>query len=87
MDADGFIALQVHSGKAGKIRFRNLLLKELPTTPWQPLFNGKNLDGWKKIGGGDWKVVGGVLHGTSRRTRSATVISSHRRSMPTLPCA
>ena len=67
MDAEGFIALQVHSGKAGRIRFRNLLLKELPPTPWQPLFNGKDLRGWKKIGGGDWKVAGGVMHGSSTK--------------------
>ncbi len=28
-DADGFIALQVHSGKKGQIRWRNVRIKEL----------------------------------------------------------
>jgi hypothetical protein len=65
MDADGFIALQVHSGQKGKIRWRNVHLKELPATPWKPLLGGKGLEGWKKIGPGEWKVENGVLRGTS----------------------
>jgi hypothetical protein len=35
-NAKGFIALQVHAGKQGQIRWRNLRLQQLPPTPWQP---------------------------------------------------
>ena len=35
---------------------------------WQLRFNGKTLGGWSKIGGGDWEVVDGVIHGTSKRS-------------------
>ncbi|MHB9046334.1 MAG: 3-keto-disaccharide hydrolase [Pirellulales bacterium] len=64
-DLEGFLALQVHAAKEGQIRWRNILLKDLGTSKWQPLWNGKNLEGWEKIGGGDWKVEGGTIHGTS----------------------
>lgn len=31
---------------------------------WKPLFNGKNLDGWEKVGDGVWGVMdGGILVG------------------------
>ena len=30
-----------------------------------PLFNGKDFTGWRTIGGGQWKIVDGVIHGTS----------------------
>ena len=29
----------------------------------QPIFNGKNLDGWTKMGGGEWSVEDGILIG------------------------
>ena len=32
---------------------------------WINLFNGKNLDGWHILPGGDWKVQDGIIAGTS----------------------
>jgi hypothetical protein len=35
-----------------------------PAAGWRPLFNGRNLDGWEKVGDGVWGVMdGGVLIG------------------------
>ena len=65
---EGFIALQVHSGKKGKIRWRNILLKDLGRSEWQPLWNGKDFDGWDQVGGGQWAVEDGVIRGTSVKT-------------------
>jgi hypothetical protein len=30
---------------------------------WQPLFNGKDLDGWKTVGSAVWKVADGIIVG------------------------
>jgi hypothetical protein len=68
MDAEGFIALQVHAGQSGQIRWRDVQLEILPDTPWQPLWNGKDLTGWEAIGGGEWTIDqedGPVIHGVS----------------------
>jgi hypothetical protein len=65
MDLEGFIALQVHSGKAGQIRWKNVRLKELGQSTWKPLWDGKSLAGWDTIGGGHWKLEDGAIHGTS----------------------
>jgi hypothetical protein len=67
MDRSGFIALQVHSGKQGKIRWKDVRIKELPASKWQPLVGGKGLAGWKKLGGGTWAVEKGVLRGTAEK--------------------
>ena len=32
---------------------------------WINLFNGKNMDGWHILPGGDWKVQDGIIAGTS----------------------
>lgn len=64
-DLEGFIALQVHSGKEGKIRWKNIQLTPFGQSEWKPLWNGKDLAGFKAIGGGNWKVEGNELVGTS----------------------
>jgi hypothetical protein len=66
-DRTGFIGLQVHAAKKGKVRFKEIRIKELPASKWQALLGGKSLAGWKKLGGGEWKVEGGVLRGTSSK--------------------
>jgi hypothetical protein len=66
-DLEGFIALQVHSGKQGVIRWRNIRLKDLGQSRWQPLFDGKSFDGWRKIGGGKWNIEDSLIHGTSSK--------------------
>ncbi len=67
-DLEGFIALQVHAGKEGRIRWRNLLFQDLGVSTWQPMWDGKTFDGWNKSGGGDWKIEEGAIHGTSVKT-------------------
>lgn len=64
-DLEGFIALQIHSGSQGRIRWRNIRIKDLGQRRWKPLWNGKNFDGWEKIGGGDWEIQNGVLRGVN----------------------
>ena len=65
MDDEGFLALQVHAGQSGQIRWREIQLTPLPDTPWQPLWNGTDLAGWEAMGGGQWTIEDGVLHGVS----------------------
>src|SRR5260370_36772602 len=36
---------------------------KLPGEDWVPLFNGKDLNGWVKIGNEKWDVDGGTIHG------------------------
>ena len=70
MDLEGFIALQVHSGKEGQIRWRNIRLKELGQSAWKPLWDGTSLAGWKRLGGGDWKVADGAIQGTAPQSEA-----------------
>jgi hypothetical protein len=35
-----------------------------PQTGWEPLFNGKDLTGWVKVGGEKWEVEAGEIHGS-----------------------
>lgn len=65
----GYLALE---SEGGPVEFRNLRIKELPSTDtpaeltapldqgWQCLFNGLDLRGWKKDAPG-WRVSGGHL--------------------------
>ena len=50
MDLEGFIALQVHAGKAGQIRFKNIRLKDLGQSVRKPLWDGTTLAGWSTQG-------------------------------------
>ena len=65
-DLDGFIALQVHSFKGdspAQVRWRNLRIQDLGRHAWQPLGDGKTMQGWVKNGGGEWTVTNGVFAG------------------------
>ena len=64
IDLDGIIAMQVHSGQNVRVQFRNIKIKDLGHRQWQPLFDGKTLNGWHSIGKGDWKVQDGIIEGT-----------------------
>ncbi len=68
MDLDGIIALQVHSGKDCRVRFRNIRLQDLGRHVWKPLWNGKTFDGWHLIGKGDWKIADGVIVATHEKS-------------------
>jgi serine/threonine protein kinase len=64
----GFAALD------GDVRFRNIRIRELPATRpneqgFAPLFNGKDLTGWKTHPSqpGNWRVENGVLVGSGPR--------------------
>jgi anti-sigma factor RsiW len=66
--ASGRLGFQKHTGE---VRFRKIEIKELPPTKpdeqgFVPLFNGKDLTGWKLPPGseGKWQVLDGILTGT-----------------------
>ena len=42
-----------------------LLTNMASAQSWEPLFNGKDLTGWHTQPGGEWKVLDGVIVGTS----------------------
>jgi len=43
--------------------------EELQSKPIQ-LFDGKSLAGWEKVGGGEWTVQDGAIHGVSKKAES-----------------
>ena len=61
--AKGFIGLQKN---AGHVQFRNVFLRPLGL---QPIFNGKDLAGWRLVPGGtsEFKVEDGAIHVTNGR--------------------
>ncbi len=70
MDMEGFIALQVHAGRQGRIRWKNIRIKEWGKSQWQPLWDGKTFDGWRQIGGGKWSVENGEIVGANVKTEA-----------------
>lgn len=38
VESTGFIGLQIHAGKSGKMAWRNIRIKELPASEWKPFF-------------------------------------------------
>jgi hypothetical protein len=68
---EGVIAWQIHGGKTPReLTFRNIEFTDLsgaadPGGAFVPLFNGRDLTGWKVYpsGTGAWKVEGGLLVG------------------------
>ena len=85
MDLEGFIALQVHVGKAGEIRWKNVRIKDLGRSDWKPLFDGKTLDGWEPKGGGRWIVEDGTISAPTPRPSRSAASSSRSRSSATSP--
>lgn len=61
----GFFSLQVHSGKKGKIYFRNIKVKEIEPE-WKNLFASGDFSGWTKVNGKpvprQWTIEDGVVH-------------------------
>ena len=68
MDLEGFIALQVHAAKAGKIRWKNITIVDHGLSRWEPIFDGSTLHGWTPAGGGKWAVEKGEIHGSNVAT-------------------
>jgi hypothetical protein len=80
MTLTGFIGLQVHGFKGDKpaqVRWRNIRIKELGRHVWNPLFDGKSLEGWHTLPGGKWEVREGVIEGsnTSSDKRHGLLVS------------
>lgn len=46
---------------------------------WEPLFNGKNLKGWKKLNGkAEYKVVDGTIVGISKMNTPNTFLATEK---------
>lgn len=76
VDLTGLLALQVHSGKAAKIRWRNLRIRDLGLRRWEPLFNGKSLEGWSTVGEAEWKIQDGALAGRLQKRGYAALATA-----------
>ncbi len=68
----GFIGLQVH-GVGGRtdpvtVAWRNIRIKDLGPSKWEPLFDGKTLAGWSTLPGGKWQAKDGLILGTSEKS-------------------
>jgi len=67
-DQIGLIGLQVHSfgGKTpAQVSWRNIRIKDMGRHVWKPLFDGKSLEGWHTLPGGQWKVSDGIIEGSN----------------------
>lgn len=76
MDLDGLIGLQVHSGKDTKVRWRKLRIRDLGRRRWEPLWNGKDLSGWKPVGDAEWKAQDGALAGRLQKRGYAALATA-----------
>ena len=63
LDVEGFIGLQVHSGRNTKVNWRDMRLLDFGVRQFEPRFDGKSLAGWKG-NLGDWRVQDGTIVGT-----------------------
>lgn len=65
---EGFIGLQVHSGKQGEVHFRNVRIKELETAEkgWIDLFESGDFSAWQQFNGkpvsGNWSIEEGIIY-------------------------
>ncbi len=63
LDLSGHIGLQVHGGRGQRVRYREVRILDRGLRSWEPLWNGRDLQGWEPRGGGRWSVEDGVLVG------------------------
>jgi hypothetical protein len=65
---EGFISLQVHSGKQGEVHFKNIRIKELKSEEigWIDLFESNDFSAWQRVNGkkvsGNWSIENGIVH-------------------------
>jgi hypothetical protein len=80
----GFIGLQIHSGKSGSVAWRNIRVKDLGESRWEPFFT-KGADGKYRLADAkfvlpeEWSFTDeGVLHGIHKKdqTKDGLVIST-----------
>jgi hypothetical protein len=76
VDVEGIVALQVHSGKDTKVRWRNVRIQDLGRRGWEPLWNGKDLEGWKTVGEAEWRVQDGALAGRLQKRGYAALATA-----------
>ncbi len=76
VDLEGIVALQVHSGKGTKVRWRHLRIRDLGRRRWEPLWNGKDLEGWKPVGEAEWRVQDGALSGRLQKRGYAALATA-----------
>ncbi len=77
--ASGILAFQAHAGQAGRTFYKDIRILPLrPGTAWKPLFNGKDLTGWKTLGDGQWSVSKGVISGRSGPKRGYAWLTTDR---------
>jgi hypothetical protein len=76
VDLEGIFALQIHSGKGTKVRWRNFRIKDLGRRRWEPLWNGKDLEGWKPVGEAEWRVQDGALAGRLQKRGYAALATA-----------
>ena len=67
--AVGFFGLQVHAAnQPGQIRWRNIQVKELPSTPWKPFFKDGQFVDLEVKPAGKWEFLAdGSVYATSTR--------------------
>jgi hypothetical protein len=64
--ARGAIALAAPASPGGRVSYRDIRLLPLKAgQAWSPLFNGRDLSGWRQLGEGRWGVEGGCIAGRS----------------------
>ena len=82
-------------GHGDRVAFRNIQILETPplantdgvtAAGFTPLFNGKNLDGWKHGNSPEWTVVNGVLKHSGRRGEPADLWTEKEYGDCTLVC-
>jgi len=73
VDQIGFIGLQVHGfrgEKPAQVRWRNIRIRDLGRHVWKPVFDGKSLEGWHIVPGGQWNVHDGMIEATHSKSDS-----------------
>ena len=76
VDLTGILALQVHSGKDARVRWKNFRIRDLGARRWEPLLNGKDLAGWKPVGEAEWKIQDGGLSGRLQKRGYAALATA-----------
>lgn len=66
--ARGVVGFQLHKSQACRLLWKDIRILELKSpADFQPLFNGKDLSGWKPLGDAKWSVEQEVIRGLTGR--------------------
>ncbi len=80
---EGFFSLQVHSGRKGKIHFRNIMVKELNVEPeYEDLFGTGDFSKWTNPKGGPvgngWVIENDVIYRGGLKPGSINTIENYK---------